>query len=77
MSKNNKYVSHVQLECISWLYPDIVFRTYSSNDYKKFIDYDLGGIMCNLYFLFCVLIFSYNINTKNSFILPKSININT
>jgi hypothetical protein len=81
MSIDGEYAGHVELECISRLYPSHTFRVYRSTDLSAFIDYGSGAIMCNLFFSvhgdtghYSVLVFSNNMNIQN---LPKEINANT
>lgn len=84
MSLDGEYAGHVELECISRFYSNHTFRVYRSNDLNEFVDYGSGDTMNNLFFSgngdaghYSVLVFGYNMNIQNSFILPKEITANT
>jgi len=84
MSTDDEYAGHVELKCISRLYPDTTFRVYRSNDLTEFDIYGSGARMCNLLFSgpvdaghYSVLVFGNNINTQNTFNLPKEKNAKT
>jgi hypothetical protein len=39
MSRDGEYAGHVELECISRVYPNNTFCVYRSNDLTEFLDY--------------------------------------
>lgn len=54
MSTDGEYAGHVELECISQLYPDHTFRVYRSNELNEFVDYG-SGVSTYIYSLFILL----------------------